>query len=107
MTLIGAKPLCTRFDKVDGCIRVSDGKRYLVLLGCKIYYLIYNRIRYLLRVKICITYVFCHNHAKIKFDSCDYLPLEKTLTFHKIDLSEHTLRKFEIKIKITTTIIYL
>ena len=28
ITLIGAKPLCTRFDKVDGFIRVSDGKIY-------------------------------------------------------------------------------
>ena len=32
-TLIGAKPLCIRFDKVDGLIRVYPGTRYLVLLG--------------------------------------------------------------------------
>ena len=27
---------------------------------------------------------FSHNYAKIKFDSCDSLPLEKTLFFHNI-----------------------
>ena len=30
-TLIGAKPLRIRFDKVDGFIRIYDGTRYLVL----------------------------------------------------------------------------
>ena len=32
-TLIGAKPLHIRFDKVDVFIRAYDGIRYLVLLG--------------------------------------------------------------------------
>ena len=32
-TLIGAKPLRIRFDKVDGFIRIYDGNRYLVLFG--------------------------------------------------------------------------
>ena len=32
-TLTGAKPLRTRFDKVDGFARVYDGSRYLVLFG--------------------------------------------------------------------------
>ena len=32
-TLIGAKLLCIRFDKVDWLIRVYPGTRYLVLLG--------------------------------------------------------------------------
>ena len=27
---------------------------------------------------------FSHNYAKIKVDSCDSLPLEKTLTFHNV-----------------------
>ena len=27
---------------------------------------------------------FSHNSANIKFDSCDYLPLEKTLTFRNV-----------------------
>ena len=32
-TLIGAKPLHIRFNKVDGLIRVYDGTRYLVLFS--------------------------------------------------------------------------
>ena len=32
-TLIGAKPLRIRFNKVDGLIRVYDGTRYLVLFS--------------------------------------------------------------------------
>ena len=32
-TLIGDKPLCIRFDKVNGFIRVYDGTRYLALFG--------------------------------------------------------------------------
>ena len=32
-TLIGAKLLCIRFDKVDGLIKVYLGTRFLVLLG--------------------------------------------------------------------------
>ena len=32
-TLIGAKPMRIRFDKINGFIRVCDGTRYLVLIG--------------------------------------------------------------------------
>ena len=32
-TLIGAKPLRIRFDKVNGFIRIYDGTRCLVLFG--------------------------------------------------------------------------
>ena len=45
-TLIGAKPLRIRFDRIDGFIRVYDGNRYLVLFGAAKYDPIYNRIRY-------------------------------------------------------------
>ena len=76
-TLIGAKPLCISFDKIDGFIRVYDKTRYLVLFGSKKYNFIYNRIRRLISVKSGITYVISHNYAKIKVDSCDSLPLEK------------------------------
>ena len=34
-TLIGFKPLCIRFDKIDGFIRVYDGTRYLLLSGAE------------------------------------------------------------------------
>ena len=43
-----AKPLCIRFDKIDGFIRVYDRTRYLVLFGSEKYDSIYNRIRYLI-----------------------------------------------------------
>ena len=55
-TFIGAKPLRIMFDKMDGFIRVYDGIRYLLQLGAEKYDFIYNRIRYLIRVKIGITY---------------------------------------------------
>ena len=73
-TLIGAKPLCIRFDKVDGFIAVYNGTRYLILSGGKKHDFIYNRVRYLAGVKSGITYIISHNYAKIKVDSCDYLP---------------------------------
>ena len=73
--------MCIRFDKIDGFIRVYDGTRYLVLFGSEKYNFIYNIIRYLIGVKSGITYVISHNYAKIKVDSYEYLPLEKTMTY--------------------------
>ena len=81
-TLIDAKPLRIRFDKIDGFIRVYDGIRYLVLLGSEKYNFIYNRIRYLIGMKSEITYAMPHNYAKIKVDLYDSLSLEKTIIFH-------------------------
>ena len=81
-----AKPLRIRFDKIDGFIRVYDGSRYLVLFGREKYDFIYNRIRYLIRVKSGIKYVIYCNYAKIKVDSYDSLPLEKTITFHNFKI---------------------
>ena len=83
-TLIGPKPLCIRFDKIDGFIRIYDGTRYLVLLCPEKYDTIYNRIRYLISLKSGITYIFSHYYAKIKVDSYDSLPTEKMLTFHNV-----------------------
>ena len=40
---------------------------------------IYNRIRYLIREKGGIIYIFSHNYVKFKVDSYNSLPLEKTL----------------------------
>ena len=50
-SLIDFKPLCIRFDKIDGLIRDSGGTRYLVLFGSEKYDYIYNRIRYLISEK--------------------------------------------------------
>ena len=51
-TLIDDKPLRIRFDKIDGFNRVYDGTKYLVLFGSEKYGFIYNRITYLIKVKI-------------------------------------------------------
>ena len=61
-TLMGAKPLRIRFDKIDGFIRVYDTTRYLVFFGDE---------------KFC--HVVCH--ARIKVDSYDCLPLENQWFF--------------------------
>ena len=74
--MVGAKPLHIRFDKIDGFIRVYDGTRYLVLFCPGKYDLIYNTIRYFIGVK---SDIISYSHAKIKIDSYDSLPLEKTL----------------------------
>ena len=50
-----------------------------------------------------IRYGISHNYAKIKVDSFNFLPLEKTMTFHNVII---LLRKLGIKIKIITTTIY-
>ena len=93
-TLIGAKLLRIRFDLIDGFIITYDVTRYLVLFGPGKYDAIYNRIRYLISLKSSITYVFCHNYAKIKVDYYNFLPIEKIL--HNVII----LVKFLIKIKV-------
>ena len=57
-TLIGAKPLRTRFSKVDEFVRACGGTRHFVLFGPEKYDAIYKRIRCLIRQKSGITYVF-------------------------------------------------
>ena len=78
-----AKPFCIRFDKVDRFIKIYDGTRYLVLFGPE-RYVIYDRIRYLISQKGGIAYSINHNFAKIRIDSSNSLPIEKTLTCHVI-----------------------
>ena len=50
-----------------------------MLFGLEKYDAIYNRIRYLIFLKIGITYVFPHCYAKIKVDFFNSLSIEKTL----------------------------
>ena len=63
---------------------MHDGTRYFALLEGEKYDFLCNRIRYIIRVKNGITFVISHNYTNIKVDSFDSLPLEKTLTFHKV-----------------------
>ena len=44
-TLIDLKPLCIRFNKIDGFIRIYDAIRYLTFFGPQKYDVIYDRIR--------------------------------------------------------------
>ena len=67
------KFIAYQVDKVNGFIRVYNGNKCLVLFGDEKYDFIYNRIRHLVGVKTCITYVISHNYAKIKADSYDSL----------------------------------
>ena len=103
-TLISAKPLRFRFDKVAGFIRVYDGTIYLVLFVLEKYDVIYNKIRYLVSQKQGITYINSHNYGRIKIDSIDSLPLEKTLTLHIVIILIKSI--YLLRIKISTAIIY-
>ena len=49
--LMGAKPLCVFFNKIDGFIKVDDRTRYIVLFGSERYNAIYDRINYLISEK--------------------------------------------------------
>ena len=57
-TLIGAKPLCIRFNKIDGFFRVHDGTRYLVLIRPEKHDAISNKIRHCTSQKSGITCYF-------------------------------------------------
>ena len=63
-TLIGAKPLRIRSDKVKGFIRVYDGTKYLVLFSSEKYDAIYSRIRCLASQESVTTYDICRNYQK-------------------------------------------
>ena len=86
-----------RFDKVNEFIRVYNETRYLVLFGPEKHYAIYNRIRYFISQKSGINAI-SQKYARIKVDSYDSLPLEKTLTFHNVIT---LIKSFLIKVKVT------
>ena len=81
---MGAKPLRMWFEKIDGFIKIFDGIRYLVLLASERYNAIYDKIRYLVSENSGITDSINHNFARIRIDSYNSLPIEKTLTFYNI-----------------------
>ena len=82
-TWTGPKPLCIRFDKIDGFIRIRGGEsRYLVLSDHWLFDKSCDRMKYLIREKSCITDSINHNFRKIRIDSYKSLLIEKILTFH-------------------------
>ena len=58
--------------------------RSLVLVGREKYDFIYIKIRCLIGVKGGIAFVNFQSYAKIKVDSNDSLPLEKTMAFYNV-----------------------
>ena len=83
-TLIDAKLLRIRFNKVDRFIKIYDGTRYLILFGSEKYDYIYSRISYLISVKSGITHIISYFFEKTIVDWYDSSPLEKTMTFHNV-----------------------
>ena len=81
---LGAKPLRIWFDKIDGFIKIYDGIRYLVLFATERYNTIYDRINYLISEKSGFMYSINHNFVRIRIDSYNPLPIEKTLIFHNV-----------------------
>ena len=69
--------------------RVYDETKYLVLISSEKDDAIYDRIRYLISLKSGIIYVISHNYVRIKVDSYDALPLEKTLTLRNGMLNKY------------------
>ena len=57
-TLIDAKPFRIMLDDVDGLIRYYDGTKYLALFDLENDDSFYDRIRYLIRLESCMTYLF-------------------------------------------------
>ena len=51
-TCMGAKPVCTWFDKIDGFIKKYDGIRYSVLFAPERYKAIYDTINHLISGKM-------------------------------------------------------
>ena len=77
---MGSKPLLIRFDEIDRFIKIYEEIRYLISIGSELYDLIYNRIRYLIREKVGNS--INHNFTRIRIDSYNLLPIEKT--FHNV-----------------------
>ena len=76
-TLIGAKPLRFRFDKVFYILY------YLVLKNMILFTIALD----ILSVKKVVLHIFLSdNYARIRIDSYDSLDLEKTLTFHNVTI---------------------
>ena len=101
--MIDTKPLRIKFGKIEEFIRIYAENSYLLLLASEKYDFTYNRIAYLIGVKSGISFAVSYNYAQIKVDSYNSLPLEKTMSFHKVII---LIKSVFNKDKNTTTIIY-
>ena len=74
----GQKPLCIRFDKIDGFVISLDGEiKHLILFDYVLFNSICDKIKYLTRKKSGITNSINHNFGKIRIDSYNSLPIKK------------------------------
>ena len=79
------EPLHSKFDKIDGFVRVLDGDtKHLALFDYRWSDKICDRIKYLISEKSGTTDSINHNFIKIRIYSYNSLPIEKILTFHNI-----------------------
>ena len=83
-----------RFDKIDGFIRVLDGKiKFIVLFDYGLLDKICSKIKYLTGKKSGITNSINYKFGKIKIDSYNSLPIKKILTSHVIILIKSVVNK--------------
>ena len=75
---MGTKPLRTRFNKIDGFIKIYVEIRYLILYDYKRYNAIYDRIKYLISEKSGIIDSNNNNFSRIRIDSYNSLTLIKS-----------------------------
>ena len=82
-TPTGRKPLCIRFDKIDGfIIALNDKIKHLVLFDYRLLDKMFDKIKYLISKRSGITNGINYNSGKIKIDSYNSLPIKEILTFH-------------------------
>ena len=67
--VMGLIPLCIRFNKIDGFIKIYYGIRYLVILGHSWFGEICDSIKYLINEKSGITNTINHNFGQSRIDS--------------------------------------
>ena len=100
---MGVKPSHIKFNEGYEVIKIYDGTWYLELFGFWFYHRIYCRINYLIGEKSNYKNVINHNFARIRIDSYNPLPTEKTLSFHDVII---LIKSVVNKIKTTATLIH-
>ena len=76
-----------RFDKIDGFINVRGSEfKHLVLFVNGLFDKICDKIKYLISEKRSIADSINPDFGEIRIDSYNYLPIEKMLTFHNVEI---------------------
>ena len=82
---MGARPLCIRFDKIDGFIKIYNGTRYLVLFAPRICDTIYDKIRDLIIDKMALGLVLVMILVKSVLIYVILYEKKKALTFYNVN----------------------